>query len=253
MTADKQKLAALACGIVSALMIGLFLASIAYANNRRNDALIDRYGGDSVEVCVARRNLKAGQRIEQDDIAYKKWPVALLVGHPILKRNTLAMRDRRLNRAVLQGEPFSLEQLRSARNRIDTIPEGYTAVTLETDSARALGGEITAGMIVAVMTTQEPLKSQVLVQKAEVLSSNTQSAQAKDESLIGGSSKGEIAWVTLAIPDKKVEAVVAASVADATYIVLPKDAHPIFESKETSLTGAGETVLNPEKTSGALR
>ena len=228
--ADKQKIISTLCGIVAALSIAAFLALVVHASHQRQNDLLARYGGSVVEVCVAKHNLKAGQRINQDDIAYQKWPVTLLAGHPILKKNMLALRDRRVSNSVLKGEPISREHIRSKVNRFDAIAEGFTAVTLETDSVRALGGEITAGMDVTVMTTRDPSTSKVLVQKAEVLSSNKQVAQAKESSFIGGSDKSEITWVTLAIPDAKVEEVVAASVADSTYIVLPKNENALFET-----------------------
>lgn len=247
--ADKQKTIAIACGVIAALSIAVFLMLVVHASRRWQNGLIARYGGPTVEVCVAKHNLKVGQAIKSSDVAYQKWPIALLAGHPILKKNTLALRDRRMSCFVLKGEPISREHLRLKVNRFDAISQGFTAVTLETDSVRALGGEITAGMDVTVMTTRDPSNSKVLVPKAEVLSSSKQTAQEKDSAFIGSSDKNEIAWVTLAIPDDKVEEVVAASVADATYIVLPKSEKPIFE---TSLDSNESTLSTGEHESASL-
>lgn len=242
MVAHNQKLIALISGVLSALLIALFLGSVAYASKQRSEAALERYGGQIVEICVAKRDLKAGHRLTANDIAYKKWPVSLLAGEPILKKNTLGLRDRRLAVAVVKGQPLNRETLARNLRKLDAIAEGYTAVTLETSSVRALGGEITAGMGVTVMTTLPSQKAEVLVDSAEVLSSSKQANREEETGLITGGSAPEITWVTLAIPDELVKEVVAASVADATYIVLPKDARAFSRDAASFSDDASATL-----------
>lgn len=239
---EKRTYIAALCGVGAVLSLGLFLWGIAHSVRARENDVIQRFGGRVVEVCVAKTDLKAGHRITSQDIVTKKWPVSLLPQNPILKKNMLALRDRRVNRPILKGEPFSRSKVNKDANRFDSIAAGFTAVTLETNSVRALGGEITAGMDVTVMGTSESKTAQVLVQKAEVLSSSRTAGQQKQNSLLGGSANGEIAWVTLAIPDEKVKEVVAASVSNSTYIVLPKN---VTAANGLSLFSDEETQSDP--------
>lgn len=256
---EKHTYIALICGVGAALSIGLFLWGIAHSVRARENDVIQRFGGRVVEVCVAKTDLKAGHRLAPQDIVTKKWPASLLPQNPVLKKNMLALRDRRISRPMLKGEPFSQAKVNKNANRFDAIVPGYTAVTLETNAVRALGGEITVGMDVTVMATSEARTAKVLVQKAEVLSSNRTSGQQKQSSLLGGPDKGEIAWVTLAIPDEKVKEVVAASVTDSTYIVLPKDVMAtvdgvsIFSDEETQSSPAVSVELSKANHSQLLK
>ena len=235
--ARKHLLIAMGCGLGAAIFFGLFLVLLMHSAEQKQENVIAQYGGETVEVCVAKNDLKAGSLVSPSDYSYKTYPVSLLPRDAILKKSSLYLRNRRTSVVVFKDEVLTKNHLVGSVHANDEIPEGFTAVTLETDTVRALGGEITPGMHVSVMSTQNALSTKVLVNDVEVLSSNKQSND-KSGSIIGGSDGKEISWVTIAIPDRSVQEVITASVAGATYLVLPKDPHALLEDNSAEETRA---------------
>lgn len=230
--ARKQTYYAIICGVIAAVLLGVFLMMLAGSSRQQYNNLIAQYGGDTVEACVAARSQKSGVLLKTEDFAFRKWPVVLLPEGALTKGDVLKIQDRRLTIEVVKGEVLTLSHFKKARDKNDVIANNMTAVTLETDTVRALGGEIKPGMRVTVMSTQDALKTVVLAQDVEVLSSNKQEDQEKSGSLIGGSNaEREMTWVTLAIPNPQVRSVVAASVADAAYLVMPKNPRATLKSE----------------------
>lgn len=234
--ARKHLFIAIGCGLGAAIFFGLFLGLLLHSSQQKQERVIAQYGGEVVEVCVAKKTINPGSLLTSADYEYKTYPVSLLPQDAILKKASLYIRNRRTSVVVFKDEVLTKSHLAGSIQKNDEIPAGYTAVTLETDTVRALGGEITPGMHVTVMSTQDALKTKMLVNDVEVLSSNNQSKE-KSGSIIGGSDAREISWVTLAIPDKNVQEVITASVSGATYLVIPKNPNVVFEQiseEETS-------------------
>lgn len=227
--ARKHLLVAIGCGVGAAIFFGIFLGLLVHSSQQKQEKIVAQYGGEIVDVCIAKKTIKPGALLTPADYAYKSYPVSLLPQDAILKKSSLYIRNRRTSVVVFKGEVLTKSHLINSIHKNDEIPSGFTAVTLETDTVRALGGEITPGMHVTVMSTQDALKTKMLVNNVEVLSSNKQGKE-KSGSIIGGSDAKEISWVTIAIPDKNVQEVITASVAGATYLVLPKDPKASFES-----------------------
>ena len=60
MAINKTKWGALACGLCCALCVALYLASVRGEVDAARAEALERYGGDQVEVCVAKRDMAAG-------------------------------------------------------------------------------------------------------------------------------------------------------------------------------------------------
>ena len=70
--------ASIACGVLCAACVVAFMQGVrGEAEAARAEALA-RYGGEQLEVCVATRDLPAGQAIAAGDVELKMWVADLL-------------------------------------------------------------------------------------------------------------------------------------------------------------------------------
>ena len=70
--------ASIACGVLCAACVAGFMANVqGEADAARAEALA-RYGGEQVEVCVATRDVAAGERLDASAVETKLWVADLL-------------------------------------------------------------------------------------------------------------------------------------------------------------------------------
>ncbi|MBK5211405.1 MAG: hypothetical protein JJE36_03735 [Coriobacteriia bacterium] len=238
MALDKRATLGVVFGLCALVAAGGFVWGITTSSERDNRILFERYGGDIVEVCVATKDIKAGELISDKEIKTKSWVASLLPEKAVLGRNRLAIRNKRASEHIVKGEPISLLRVKDNANKMDEIPEGCTAITLQTDPVRALGGQAKAGMYVTLLDTSDTDRTSILAEHVEVLVSSTETDSKRSGTLIGSSSAPDITWITLSIPDELVAQVAAASSANATYIVMPKNS----DAKLSSLVEATSAI-----------
>lgn len=75
MKLSKSAIVGLACGLLCAACVGLYVAQVDEGLARARSEDLARYGGEQVEVCVARRDLAAGETVTESDIEMKSWVV----------------------------------------------------------------------------------------------------------------------------------------------------------------------------------
>jgi len=241
MALDKRATLGVVFGVCAFLAAGGFVWGITTSAERDNRILFEKYGGDIVEVCVATKDIKAGELIAEKEIETKSWVASLLPEKAVLGRNRLAIRNKRASEYIVKGEPISLLRVKDDANRLDEIPERYTAITLQTDPVRALGGQAKTGMYVTLLDTSAVDRTSILAEHVEVLASSTESGSKRSGTLIGSSSTPDITWITLSIPDGFVAQVAAASSANAIYIVMPKGSDAKLSSSVEATSTIGLT------------
>ncbi len=221
MSNRQRMVIALACAIVAVLLIGLFLQRNASAAERNQRALLRRYGAQTVQVLVARKDLESGAVLDSGALKTQTWPVTLLPEGALLARDRAAVLGKRTTAWVAQGEPVLRRRVLQARARLDGLDEGLSAVTISTDAVHALGGEVTCGMRVTLMGSGPSGVVAALAEGIEVLSSSTSARPAKDDAgLFGSSGASDISWVTLAVPTPQAAQVIAAAQAGKLWLVL---------------------------------
>lgn len=211
-------------GAVSAVLAAICLL-IAFADMQgqvasARDEAVERYGGEQVEVLVARRDLAVGQTLSEADVEMRTWVSALLPEGAL--RSVESAVGQRVSVPLFSGEPVIAAKVGDEENSID-VPSGRSAVTVPADNVSALGGSLCAGTRVEVYTTVGTaptlLASDVTV--LETSSSSVAMGTSSSSSLFSSSSASTIAWVTLAVPPERVQETIAAASADALYLVLP--------------------------------
>jgi len=200
---------AIGCGVACAVCVGVFMMSVqGQADAARAEALA-RYGGEQVEVCVATRDIAAGERVELSAVETKLW-VADLLPEDALRSNGDAVGNVATS-SILKGEVISAKRFERSRDSID-VPAGKEAVSVPAKAVRAVGGAIRPHMSVDVYSSGGSTTT-VLARDVLVLDSSVGSSSSLTSSDSG--------WITLAVDPDRVEEIVAASNKTDLYFVLP--------------------------------
>lgn len=210
----KQKhltIAAIACGTLCATCVAGFLWNVQGEANATRAEVLARYGGEQVEVCVATRDVAAGERLDASAVETKLWVADLLPEQAV--SDSMAAVGRTATSSILKGEVISERRFQEGPGALD-IPQGFDAVSVPTKAVQAVGGAIRPGMSVDVYSLGSsgttPLAQNVIVLATSV---------GESGSLVSNDS----GWITLAVAPERVEEIIAASGKTNLYFVLPGD------------------------------
>lgn len=211
MKISKTTLVGLICGACCAVCVGLYLVSVQEQAQQAQEETLARYGGEQVEVCVAKNDIAAGEIVESSDIVTKTWVADLLPEGAVTDSSQIV--GQRLGSSILKGEVVCTRRTERSDTALN-VPQGKAAISVPARAVQAVGGSVEPGMAVDVYATGSVSTSK-LVSGALVLAAST-----TDDA---GSSSDANAWITLAIdPDMVQEVVTAAQTLDL-YFVLPSE------------------------------
>lgn len=178
-----------------------------------------RNTGQIKQIPVPNKNVVAGAVLSMPQIENRYAAVDIVAGEQLLLKRWVGAEDV-AGRRLLQIEP------------------GHQALAIEMDMVRQVAGFVTPGdkvSLVLSMTRPAPggdlERSQFLLQNVQVLAVGA-TALANSAAQGGGSrvnqGRGEVAAVTLSIPDERVEQVVYAAENGSIYMtLLPPDAKDV--------------------------
>jgi pilus assembly protein CpaB len=181
-----------------------------------------RNTGQIKQIPVPNKNVVAGAVLSMPQIENRYAAVDIVAGEQLLLRRWVGAEDV-AGRRLLQIEP------------------GHQALAIEMDMVRQVAGFVTPGDKVSlVLSMKRPApggdleRSQFLLQNVQVLAVGA-TALANSAAQGGGSrvnqGRGEVAAVTLSIPDERVEQVVYAAENGSIYMtLLPPDAKDVIPS-----------------------
>lgn len=173
-----------------------------------------RYGGEQVEVCVATRDIAAGERLDASTIESRLWVASLLPEDSVC--DTADALGQTATTSIMKGEVIVAKRFKKNASNFD-IPTGYQAVSVPVKAVQAVGGSIQSGMRVDIYatgdTTTAALASNVLVLDTSVGESES----------FATSGTG---WITLAIEPKRVQEIVAAANKTSLYFTIPGETAP---------------------------
>lgn len=199
---------AVVCGLLCALCVAVYVAQVDEQANAAQADMLARYGGDQVEVCVARRDIAAGQTITDSDVETKMWIASLLPVDAVVARGDAL--GQQVGSSILAGEVIS-----SARFGFDAasieVPDGMVALSVPARAVQAVGGALVPGMKVDVYAVGGTSTSRV-AQAVKVL-----------ETCATESTSSAGTWVTLALPPQLVAQMVSAAENMELYFVLPSE------------------------------
>lgn len=228
----KQKhmtMVAVGCGVACALCVAAYLASVQGQVDAERAEALARYGGEQVEVCVATRDIAAGERIDLSAVETRLW-VADLLPDGALQSNADAV-GKVATTSILKGEVVSEKRFENSRGAID-VPAGKEAVSVPAKAVQAVGGAIRPGMSVDVYSAGE--SSTVAIARGVVV---------LDASVGDGGSlvSSDAGWITLAVDPETVQEIIAASSRTTLYFVIPGEVvEEEAQLEASSVEGAAE-------------
>lgn len=225
-----KKSKSMIAGLISAFVCGLCVLTYMgivqqEADSARND-VIARYGGEQVEVLVAKCDINPGEMIDGSNTLKKLWISDLLPEGSIT--NASDAYGKKVASFVATGEVLLTKRFETSTLGIE-VPEGLVALSVPAQDINAVGGAITKGSYVdvyAVGTSTTCLGRSIGV----LATSNADEASAGQK----------MNWITLAIDPAKVQEFVSAAENLEIYFTLPgskkaDDQHAANgESKEAS-------------------
>lgn len=205
----KQTAIAICCGVLAALCVFAYTATIKSEASMARAAAIQQYGGERVPVLVATKTIPIGGTVDESNATVQEWLV------DFLPQGQAAQSHEQLEGLVAQSEirvnePILLERVGDGSSRI-TVPDGLAAASVASDDVLAVGGAIRAGSVVDVYVEAASGEITMIGERILVLETSTPD-DAEDK---------QISWVTLAVTPSSVSELISASARGTIHFVLP--------------------------------
>lgn len=232
-------------GVAAAAVAMLAIGNVRADAARAEQEVLERYGGDLVAVCVARRDIDPGEKIDEGNVEVVEWVSSLLPDDALTSLEDVA--GRLTTARIPKRAPLSSVYFEKEESAIE-VPKGKVAVSVASDAEHAVGGALVQGESVDVYLAGDALADRLTT--AEVLDT---SALAD-----GG---GDVSWVTLAVDSAAVQELLAATTKGMVWLVLPNaagaedgvgvDAGQKIDAEEAAGVGADANANETEKAADA--
>ncbi len=218
MTGRRRLIVGIACAAAAVALMLVYISGVRAESMEAREQAIARYGGETVEVCVATRDISPGEVISSGDVEMLEWLVDLLPEGAITDSDEAI--GLIASSQILENEPLSLERIGEAVE-MASIPSGLSAVTVPSEDVLAVGGAVESGSLVNVYATDSTSVRLIGEEILVLETSNSSSSESGSSGFGNASSRSSITWVTLAVTPESVEEVIAASRSGNLYLSLP--------------------------------
>lgn len=185
---------ALVCGLVCAACVVLYTQSVrGEAEAARAEALA-RYGGEQLEVCVAVRDIAAGEPIGEGDVEMRLWVADLLPADAARAKDEVVVLKR------FEGSGASLD-----------VPDGLAALSVPAEDVQAVGGSLSAGAT-ADLYSIGGTSTALLAEEVLILATSATGSEG---------ASADLTWVTVAVEPESVQEIIDSSQRAKLYFVLP--------------------------------
>lgn len=204
MTQRTRIIASLVSGAAALALSFLYVAGVQAQAAQAQQETLARYGGDLVQVCVATRDIAAGEQVDDSCVSVQEWVASLLPQESFtalrdLEGKTAASRIPK--NAVVCGEYFK------TNGQTLEVPEGKAAVSVAADEVHAVGGVLAIDDHVDLYVSKDGVANRLC--GARVIGTSSED---------GG---GSLEWVTLAIDSENVNDVLAATANGTISLIVP--------------------------------
>lgn len=231
---NKPAVIAAACGLLCAACVGMYMADVDGQAHAAQSEMLARYGGDQVEVCVAKRDIAAGQTIADGDIETKMWIATLLPADAVTAKADAV--GQQVGSSILAGEVVSQARFGFASSSIE-VPDGMVALSVPARAVQAVGGALAPGMSVDVYAVGANATARI-ASSVPVL-----------ETCADASSASSASWVTLALAPEKVPEMVSAAESTELYFVLPSASAASQEGAVREAAGSSSAASSSQASS----
>lgn len=198
---------ALACAVLAAVLMAGYAARVRSEAAEQRKSALERYGGDTVSVYVASREIVRGEVFSDRNVEAADWLVDLLPEGAVVDKDDLL--GATAAATIAKNTPISTANLSVQGATVD-VPEGLVAVSVPCSNESAVGGGLSVGSVVDVYVVGSQ-GARLQCQGIQVLQTNASTSAAN------------LSWVTLAIDPSEVESLIAAANTQKLYFALPSD------------------------------
>ena len=214
MRRTKTWIIGIACGVLCAVCVFVYLQDAGAQVDAVRAEALERFGGDQVEVCVAKRDIAAGEVVDASSVEKRMWVTALLPDDPLTQDSDVL--GKQVTSTVLKGEVLTSRRFEESSSSIE-VPGELTAVSVPARDVQTVGGALRPGMFVDVYATGST-GTTLIAHSVLVLATNA-SVQSK-------SGADSVSWVTLALDPANVQEIVSVAQSSELYFALPGEDVP---------------------------
>lgn len=225
---NRSLLLGVASGALCALCVGVYVTDVDRNAAAAQAEMLAQYGGEQIDVCVAKRDIAAGETIADSDIESKTWVVTLLPSNAVTERKDAI--GKQVGSTILAGEVISSSRFRFDSAALD-VPDGMVAISVPSRDVQSVGGALSPGSIVDIYAVGASSTSKI-ASSVQVLATSLESTQG---------SSGSSAWVTIAVEPKRVQELVSAAENLEIYFTMPSDS-AVEDGEGYSDDGAGNAA-----------
>ena len=207
---DRNMKIALLSGGLAAVCAICLLASVKSETAAQQSELAEKYGGTQTEVCVAKRDIAAGETLKDTDVEVKQWVSSLLPENVATSKKDCV--GKQLGSSILCGEVVCLGRFQSQDSSIN-VPSGKVAVSIPLDDTSSVGGTLKVNQKVDIYATGSSTTSKICAGVQILETSNS------DKTV-----NSETKWITVAVDKDSAQEVVSAAQKLKLYVVLPYSA-----------------------------
>ena len=102
MRRTKSWIVGIACGALCAVCVFMYLQDAGAQVDAARAEALERFGGEQVEVCVAKRDIAAGEVVDASSFEKRMWVTALLPEDPLTQDSDVL--GKQVTSTVLKGE-----------------------------------------------------------------------------------------------------------------------------------------------------
>lgn len=206
----KSLMLGVASGLLCALCVGAYVVDVDRNAAAAQAEMLAQYGGEQIDVCVAKRDIAAGDTISEGDIEVRTWIVTLLPSNAVTERSEAV--GKQAGSTILAGEVISSNRFGFDAAALD-VPDGLVAISVPSRDVQSVGGSLTPGALVDIYAVG-PSSTVRMASSVQVLATSLESSQ---------SSSSSSAWVTVAVDPKRVQELVSAAENLEIYFALPSE------------------------------
>lgn len=221
-------IAGVICGALCVSSVLAYGAEVQSSFEKERAEVLERYGGDQVEVCVATKDIEVGDVLGSTNTETRLWLGELLPEGAVFSIEDI--QGKPASSPIFKGEVVTQQRFEKSEHVALQVPNGLCAVSVPAKSVSAVGGSVEAGSYVNVYATSSTA-TDLIASNVLVLSTSSTEEQEKSEE--------DIAWVTLAIEPDLVKEVIAAAQKSELYFVLPSGEETVYEESDEGVLSSG--------------
>ena len=210
MNKSKRIAISLATGVLAAALCMAYGSSIRSQADQAQAETLAKYGGDRVKVCVAARDIDAGETLDETNVITQEWLTSLL---PRDAATELRQVRGDVTTSRIPKNAVVCDVYTKAENHTLEVPKDKVAVSVAVDAEHSVGGATGVGNYVDVYVQKDGVTDRLC--GARVIDTSEEA---------GTSREGKIEWVTLAADPDDVKELLGASGKGTISLTIPATA-----------------------------